>query len=147
VSVTGLRDVISEETVLLRWSLSNSLLLPSTVSAEAMPSSLTGFFKIVNSGLDASHSSVVAPMSLGTDWVRRLEVRMGVVGGKGVCMKVLCTVWPSPAIIDGEDPWTSDLAKPLTAGVGGKEGVGGNKGTPSTSAYKAAASAHGASSK
>lgn len=48
-SGTGLRDVISEETVLLRWSLSHSLLLPSTVSAEAKASSVTGLFKNVNS--------------------------------------------------------------------------------------------------
>lgn len=89
-------------------------------------------------------------MSLGTDWVRRLEVRIGVVGGRGVCIKVLCTVWQTDSILDkfdGEAPKTSDRPKPLTAGVGGKDGVGGNSGTPSTSANKAAVSAHGASSK
>lgn len=81
----GLWDVMSGVAVLLCKSLSHSLLLlPSIVSAEAMPSSLTGLFQTVNSEHDAPHSSVVAPMSLGTDWVLRLEVRIGVVGGRGV---------------------------------------------------------------
>lgn len=47
---SGLRAAISDETVLLRWSLSHSLLLPSVVSADAGQFVFVmGWFKNINS--------------------------------------------------------------------------------------------------